>query len=68
MKTKELKDLRTKDAKELASLVAKKKTELLKLEVKILGGREKNVKLIKNLKKDIVQILTLKSEADKKSK
>jgi len=45
-------------------LVIKKRQELLKLNVKLLAGKEKNVKLLKNMKKDIVQLLTLKSEKE----
>jgi len=64
MKIKEIKELRAKDIKDLEAFVIKKRQELLKLNVKLLAGKEKNVKLLKNMKKDIVQLLTLKSEKE----
>ena len=57
-------ELVAKDIKDLEALVIKKRQELLKLNVKLLAGKEKNVKLLKNMKKDIVQLLTLKSEKE----
>lgn len=59
MKIKELKELKTKEAKDLISLVSKKKVELIKNQVKIAGGAEKNLKKSWNLRKEIAQILTL---------
>lgn len=65
MKIKELKDLRKKEVKELNTTVFKKRDELAKLKVKLMAGKEKNVKLIKALKKDIVQLLTVKTELER---
>lgn len=62
MKIKELKSLKTKDLKELEKLLSGKKLELMKLQVKIAGAKEKNVKIIRNLKKEIAQILTFIQE------
>lgn len=62
MKTKDLQNLRGKELKEVESLLAKKKLELSKLEVKILSGKEKNLKARKNLKKEIAQIMTVLKE------
>ena len=41
MKIKEIKELRAKDIKDLEALVIKKRQELLKLNVKLLAGKEK---------------------------
>ncbi len=60
MKIKEVKELNTKTVKELEALLAKKKLELSKNQVKISGGKEKNIKVVWALKKEIAQILTIK--------
>lgn len=59
MKIKDLKELTTKTVKDLQDLVLKKKLELVKNTVKIAGGKEKNLKIGWNLKKEIAQILTI---------
>jgi ribosomal protein L29 len=59
MKIKELKELKTKELKDLLSIVAKKKVELLKNAVKIAGGKEKDIKKNWTLRKEIAQILTI---------
>lgn len=59
MKIKELKELKTKELKDLLNLVAKKKVELLKNAVKIAGGKEKDIKKNWTLRKEISQILTI---------
>ena len=59
MKIKELKELKTKELKDLLSLVAKKKVELLKNADKIAGGKEKDIKKNWTLRKEISQILTI---------
>ena len=64
MKIKDLKDIRTKEMKEIRNLIGKKKIELLELMVKIKSGGEKNLKKVKNLRKDISQILTIKLEKE----
>jgi|GEM_PF-930914 ribosomal protein L29 len=64
MKIKDLKDIRTKEMKEIRNLIGKKKIELLELMVKIKSGGEKNLKKVKNLRKDIAQILTIKREKE----
>ncbi len=52
------KDLNTKDVKELEKLVSTKKLDLLKNQVKIAGGKDKNLKTAWKLRKEIAQILT----------
>ena len=68
MKIKELKDLRTKEIKDLNALVAKKKVEVIKNAVKISGAKEKNLKLLKMAKKEIAQILTIIKEKGETNK
>ena len=62
MKTKDLKNLRSKSLKELISAVEDKKRELIKLKADIATGNEKNLKRHKNLRREISQYLTLIKE------
>ena len=62
MKIKELKEIKSKDVKDLKSILSKKKLELLQNEVKILESKEKNVKLARNLRKEIAQIMSFINE------
>ncbi len=64
MKKKELKTLRTKSNKDLVKTLEKKRVELLKIKLKIKAKEEKNVKMAKNLKIDISQILTVLREKE----
>ena len=59
MKIKELKDIKTKDTKDLEKTVSKLRMDLSKNAVKIAGGKEKNLKKARNIKKEIAQILTI---------
>ena len=62
MKTKDLQSLRTKDLKELTELVHHKGIEQVKSKAEIKAGREKNLKKVKFIKRDIAQILTIIKE------
>lgn len=64
MKTKEFKSIKIKEIKELKNLVSKKKLELIKNQVKMLSGKEKNLKKIWGLKKEIAQLLTVIKEKE----
>jgi ribosomal protein L29 len=64
MKKKELTDIKVKKSEELIGLVKDKKLKLSKVQVEIKAGKEKNLKKIKNLKKDIAQILTIAKEKE----
>jgi len=64
MKKSELNLLRQKDLKELRGLVEEKKKEAVKLFAKIKSGKEKNVKSLKILRKDIARILTIIREKE----
>lgn len=59
MKIKELKELKSKDIKDLEAMVSKKKLELIKNQVKIASGKEKNLKTAWKLRKEISQIVTI---------
>lgn len=59
MKIKEIKELKTKEIKDLENLVSKKKIELVKNQVKIVSGKEKNLKKAWNLRKEIAQVLSI---------
>ena len=62
MKSKELNDLRTKDVKELQKLLNKKVADAVQAKVKTKVSKEKNLKNVKMLKRDISQILTIMNE------
>lgn len=62
MKKKELDLLRKKEIKELSEKVRKDKLELTRKVSELRTGGSKNIKVIRNLKKDIAQTLTLIKE------
>ena len=64
MKKKEFNQLREKDVKELAKMVLAKKSELEKARMKMFGGKEKNLKVVKILRSEIAKILTLIREKE----
>jgi ribosomal protein L29 len=64
MKRKEFKELRTKTVVELRKLVLAKKLEAEKAKMKNLSGKEKNLKVHKNLSGEIAKILTLIREKE----
>lgn len=59
MKIKELTNIKNKTIKELIKLVFDKKIEAKKAKVNSISGKEKNLKISKNMKRDIAQILTV---------
>lgn len=62
MKQKELQELRTKTAEELTAMVAQKRVELAKIKAELATGRHKNIKIVKNLRRDVSQMLTVLRE------
>ena len=64
MKTKEFKDLKNKDAKALIKLLAEKKVAISKGEAEMYAGREKNLKVVRNLRREVAKILTLIKEKE----
>ncbi len=59
MKKKDLKDLRNKEIVDLNKIVVKKRQESIMAHAKMKTGQEKKVKKVKNLKREIAQILTI---------
>lgn len=66
MKIKEVKELKTKEIKDLEKMVSKLRMELMKNMVKIAGGKEKNLKIAWRIKKEIAQILSIIKEKQNK--
>jgi len=64
MKKNDLKLIRSKTLPELVSLVRSKKEELTLSYTKLKADKIKNTSLLKNLKKDIAQLLTLIREKE----
>lgn len=64
MKRKEFTDLKGKTIKDLSKLVQGKRTEATKKRMQIIGGREKNLKLYKQIRIEIAKILTLIKEKE----
>lgn len=62
MKRKEFTDLKTKQIKDLLKMVSAKTLEADKKQMEVSGGKEKNLRSVKNLRKDIARILTLIKE------
>jgi ribosomal protein L29 len=64
MKRKDFTDLKTKDTKALKKLVSDKKLEIAKKQMEVFSGKEKNLKLVTNLRREIAKILTLIREKE----
>lgn len=64
MKRKDFIELKSKSIKELTVLVSGKKAEAAKKKMESLAGKEKNLKSFKNLRSEIVKILTLIREKE----
>ena len=62
MKTRELTSLRKKSPDEIKSLLEQKKFEAAESFAKMKAGQEKNLKRVKNLKREIAQIMTVFQE------
>ena len=62
MKTRELTSLRKKSPDEIKSLLEQKKFEAVESFAKMKAGQEKNLKRVKNLKREIAQIMTVFQE------
>lgn len=65
MKKKELQELRKEGAeaqRKRLNELRRKKAELVGL---ILGGKEKNVRAVRNIRVEIAQVLTILSEGEK---
>lgn len=62
MKTRDLTSLRKKSPDEIKSLLEQKKLEAVESFAKMKAGQEKNLKRVKNLKREIAQIMTVFQE------
>ena len=62
MKKKDFIDLRAKDLKDLVKLVAEKRKVAMAARMGIAGGKEKNLKLYRNIRLEIAKILSLVKE------
>ena len=62
MKTRDLTSLRKKSPDEIKSLLEQKKFEAVESFAKMKAGQEKNLKRVKNLKREIAQIMTVFQE------
>ncbi len=60
----DLKDLRKKNKIELTKLAAEKRVALNKFKFEVIGGKEKNNKTGRNIRKEIAQILTVIKETN----
>ncbi|MCX6705033.1 MAG: 50S ribosomal protein L29 [Candidatus Woesebacteria bacterium] len=64
MKRKDYIDLKGKTVADLTKMVSVKRTDAIKKKMQILGGKEKNLKVYRNLRADIAKILTLIREKE----
>ena len=61
----EIKDLRQKTSEELESLLSGKRKSFWDFRISVSGGKSRNVKEGKNLRKEIARIMTILSEKKK---
>jgi len=64
IKNMKAKELRNKKPNELLELLAQSKKKLQELNFSLKSGKVKNVKAVRELKKDIARILTILNEMD----
>lgn len=64
MKRKDYTDLKGKTVAELTKMVSVKRTDAIKKKMQSLAGKEKNLKVYRNLRADIAKILTLIREKE----
>ena len=64
MKRKDYQELKGKTVKELLKMAATKKGEATKKKMQIMGGKEKNLKLYRQIRLEVAKILTLVREKE----
>jgi ribosomal protein L29 len=64
MKKKDIIDLRKKEVDGLHKMLVEKRNALDKKTVEMFSGKEKNIKVLKNLRREIAQVLTLIKEKE----
>lgn len=62
MKKKDLEQFKNKTIKELAEFIRTKEQDLLKSKLDLKSGRVKNVRIVKNIRRDLAQIKTILQE------
>lgn len=62
MKKKDLEQLKNKTIKELEEFIRTKEQNLLKSKLDLSSGRVKNVRIVKNISRDLAQIKTILQE------
>jgi ribosomal protein L29 len=67
MKKKELTDIRHKSTEELTKRLEELRKKRVDFEIKISAGRSQDIGQLKELKRDIAQILTILHEQEKKT-
>jgi len=64
MKKKDIETLRGKEVAEIKKALAGKRADLIKAQVEMYGGKEKNLKKAKNLRREVAQMLTIIKERE----
>jgi len=64
MKRKDYADLKGRTFEELTKMASVKRTDAVKKKMQILAGKEKNLKVYRNLRVEIAKILTLIREKE----
>lgn len=59
MKKRDLQELQTKGVAELQKIYAEKKAEIGKLKLEMTTGKHKNIRVVKNARRDLRQIATV---------
>ncbi len=65
MKKRDLKNLRNKTVEELKNELSNLTRKRIEVQVKIISGKEKNLKAVSNLRRDIARVATLIREKQK---
>jgi ribosomal protein L29 len=68
MKKSELTKLREKSPSELMRRVEKLRGEIVSERTKMVSGKKKNLKVVRNKRKDLAQILTIMGEKQREKK
>ena len=64
MKKKDIETLRGKEVAEIKKALGEKKADLIKAQTEMYGGKEKNLKKAKNLRREVAQMLTIIKERE----
>ena len=64
MKRKEFNEIKNKEIKDLKKLSSEKKLEAKKVRMNMTAGKEKNLKIFRNVRRDIAQIMTVIREKE----